>query len=542
MCKRTWIGSTGLAVLILLLWAPALRADEAVPLAGPLLGTVPGPTRFSHDGDWLLFGASMDSDLPHVGGLWSVPTDGSASPIRLSPDLQVPPSKVNGVGLATLLPGGDVLFAADANVLYRQELYRSSIDGSSRTRLTTGIDVQGVAGNPAYRLSPDGSTVLMLDYFDASLHTVSPAGGDVWPVPIDVANPEAHINVYNYLPDGSRIVYRGDLDQEAMYELYSIDAAGVQTKLNLDLGSAQPGGTGLNSQVEQDLSIAPDSSRLLYRADPDYSQTNLYAVSPAGGGSTRLNPDGAEATSQHAFAGASRAVFRCDDSKLYVHDFDGPQPGTRQLSGAEAAGVSNMQLTPDDRGVVYVGSKPDNTSIQALFYRDLDGGEAIMLSDPALDDPSWLDIYQTGVFSANGTGVFYRVHPSDGDDAVWTSHLSAAASPTRLTPEGHDVTTFLLDPTGEWMFYAANTFGQTGQWDWETFLLDLDTGQLRKLEGPDGDKIRNLIFSPDGSRMAYTATDGGQTWLYVADVVPEPLLLPALLAAGTMILRRKRRH
>jgi len=39
--------------------------------------------------------------------------------------------------------------------------------------------------------------------------------------------------------------------------------------------------------------------------------------------------------------------------------------------------------------------------------------------------------------------------------------------------------------------------------------------------------------------MAYAATDGGQKWLYVADVVPEPLTL--LLAVGPMLARGRRR-
>ncbi len=279
----------------------------SVPIYGGILRRISGPLalggqvlpgwRITPDGSRLVYRA--DQDVNDVVELYSVPIAGG------------PWEKLN----APLVGAQDVvafLSSPDGSRVVYQTL-----DGAGRTLYSVPAD-----GGPAVRLSPvdtdplefwmspDGSRVVYRtpQLYSVSLHGGAPvslggvaqslqfttdghtvvfrnSSGQLFSVDIDGGNLREiapRSGTFAPTPDGSRIVFTGDLITPGVFDLYHVATGGGPiTKLSPVL---VPGGN------VQSFAMTPDGSSVIYLADQEVDDRDeLYAVPLAGGSPLELN-------------------------------------------------------------------------------------------------------------------------------------------------------------------------------------------------------------------------------------------------------------
>jgi Tol biopolymer transport system component len=123
-------------------------------------------------------------------------------------------------------PDGRVVYCADQYVDERFELFVVSLAGGTPKRLNPELPAQGDV-SPGFAIAPDGSRIVyaatqhavgVQELFEVALdgsrvpHRLNPPpvnGGDVFTVPL-----------FEFTPDGSRVLLVGDLDTNNTLELY----------------------------------------------------------------------------------------------------------------------------------------------------------------------------------------------------------------------------------------------------------------------------------------------------------------------------------
>lgn len=274
--------------------------------------------RASPDGTWLVFRADAEQDERFE--LFALSAAGG------------PAVKLNGV----LVPGGDVapdfgytvqpnyavspdstrvVYAADQDVDERFELYSTPIDGGIAVRLNAPFASETLA---TFAIAPDSSRVV---------YRTSEAAPHLWSVPIGggLALDLGTGGEFAISPDASHVVFL-DTARSGLQELYRAPlVGGGATKLNPALVS---GGAVL------DLRIAPDGSRVIYRAEQDVDGVvELYSVPFVGGASTKISGTLAGVLDFTCSPDGARVVFRA------------PSAGATTLFSVLAAGGLPTSLT-----------------------------------------------------------------------------------------------------------------------------------------------------------------------------------------------------
>ncbi|MDR4504219.1 MAG: hypothetical protein MRK01_05405 [Candidatus Scalindua sp.] len=251
------------------------RAASPIKLNGSLVngGDVYWDFEISRDSSRVVYLA--DQDRLDVYELYSVPLDGSTSPIKL-----------NG----SLVNGGDVYdfeISPDSSwVVYRghqdtvdvYELYSVPLDGSASPIKLNGSLVNGGDVYWDFEISRDSNRVVYRG--DQDTDNVS----ELYSVPLDGSTSPIKLNgslvnggdVYwdfEISPDSNRVVYRGDQDTDNVSELYSVPLDGSTSPIKLN-SSLVSGG-----DVYRNFEISRDRSRVVYLADQDRLDVyELYSV------------------------------------------------------------------------------------------------------------------------------------------------------------------------------------------------------------------------------------------------------------------------
>lgn len=274
--------------------------------------------RPSPDGTWLVFRADAEQDerfelfaLSAAGGLavklnGVLVPEGDVAPdfgYTVQPNYDVSPDSTR------------VVYAADQDVDGRFELYSTPIDGGVAVRLNAPFASEILA---TFAIAPDSSRVV---------YRTSEVAPHLWSVPIDggQALDLGTGGEFVVSPDSSHVVFL-DTARSSVQELYRAPlAGGGATKLNPTLVS---GGAVL------DFRIAPDGSRMIYRADQDVDgMVELYSVPFVGGASTKISG---------TLAGV--LDFTCSPNGAHVV-FRAPSAGATALFSVPAAGGLPTSLT-----------------------------------------------------------------------------------------------------------------------------------------------------------------------------------------------------
>lgn len=533
---------------------PLDASASPLDLAGPLVagGAVEGTPSFrlQPGGGRVVFRA--DKLVDDVFELFSVPVDGSASPVKLNGPLiagidvgayQITPDGTRvllfakalysvpiqgGVNPLNLSLSGNFVVSPDSSrVVYAQNLggglqglfSRAVGGGPAAVRLDAGGSVASCAGGVTFAISPDSSRVAFLENdgelygapIDGSASRVQLSAGGVRSCAAGGAFPLA-------LPisaDG-RVLYFADAEVDGEFALYSVpvDGSAAPVRLNeaLVCGGAVETGVGLQPAVA--------GASAVYLADQDLDEVRELYVVPADRSQSpaRLNaPLSADAESGDVAAfelapGGAFAVYLADpdeDERLELFSVATQGPAAAQrLSGtlARCGDVALFRVSPDATRVVFSGDH-DSDGVDELFVAPLDGSAApLKLSAPfgagggvgSSPYPAFAPLE----FTPDSSRVLFYARASASEPLVMHSAALDGSGSVSLV----EASAFRLSPDGA----SAACLGVGG----ELFAVPCDgSGLPLGLSGPPapGASLLNawsepeFAISPDGQSLVFAA-------------------------------------
>ncbi len=447
-------------------------------------------------------------------------------------------SKLSG----PLIPGGwlqtcalspDGRFAAYTarqDSLTELELYVARTDGSGWVKASGPMAAGGaVLGTPIW--APDSSRVAYWANQDTltvtELYTVRPDGTGMAKINGALVA-GGNVNYFGqdpWAPDSSRLAYTADQDTDNVVEAYTSLPDGTGN-VKISGAIAAPGGLFFG----QPLLWSPDSSRIAYLAAQDIATTTeLYAASPGGGGTQKLN--GVLVAGGNVFQAlwapdSSRIVYLADQdtdtvNELYSSLANG-SGNTRLNAPALTVGsiVLSFAIAPDASRVAYLAN-PNGPSIQELFAAPIAGGGNVVLNGPlALN--GGVSAYR---WAPDSSRVAYVAdQDTDGVNELYTS-LPNGTGNVKISGPVPALTTvgINIDPNipGDWapnsslVSYVAFSNGAPLPFQITGFSALPDGGGSVEYTGtmdPTGGGLGNWPkWSPDASRLMYVAQQDSGT-------------------------------
>jgi len=550
-CLRARAGPGVALVVVLFVGLSAEARAQAVKLNGPLAQPASGDVVdfvLSPDGARVVYRSDELTDNRYE--LFSAPPDGSGPTVKLNDPL-APGANVGGAGLNVFGSGGwdyavsttgRVVFFLDQNTDNLDELYSVPLDGSASPVRLNGPNVTG-AGVMNFWILPGGQNVLYrADEGDT---------GNLYRVPIDGSAPATLITP-NFdvskrvwiSPDGSMATFTVPFgfDRES---LYSVPTDGSAAPILLGT-TVPPIFFGIT--VVENLLISDDSTHaVLHQAfDEDgYEDADLITVPLDGShlpwvlNQHPLNPY----ERPYVFDGAFRVGF-FDGTELVCVDLDGSQrveidagPWVPDTFG------DALNLSADGTRVVFLARQGAQ---RALFSAPMDGSQsAVQLSASGTAHLGQVEIAGSNVVYASdadlyrvpllggqapvwlnpapfGNNAAFQLHPggqdvvfrSEGGSAgvsqLYTVPLDASALPRRLSapliPAG-DVYEFQVAADGEHVVYRAD---QNHNETFELFGAPFAGGAVVTYNapmalGPVVGDVDSFLVTSDERRVVYRA-------------------------------------
>ena len=222
-------------------------------------------------------------------------------------------------------------------------------------------------------------------------------------------------------------------------------------------------------------------------------------------------------------------------SHIWMTRWDGSR--TVQLTGRKKESESSPRWSPDGRSLGFLSSRDDEKENDQLWIMDRDGGEARQAPEVK---GSVLDF----AWAPNGRQIALIVQDPDPDE---TANAAAAAVPSTPKPgepapptsppadtkqEGSGGTAKASEKKPKPIVIDRFQFkrdidGYLGRQRQRLWLLDLDSGKLRRLTTGDYDEALPA-WSPDGTRIAFVSNRGADPDrdynddLFVVTVAPAP--------------------
>lgn len=250
-----------------------------------------------------------------------------------------------------------------------------------------------------------------------NLYTV-PAAGGVEPILFDVGlgGDNGAVGLPEVTLDGSMAVYRADGEVDGVFELYSIpttDGGGVPTKLN---GPLVAGG-----DVQSEFYITSDGNTVVYLAEEQTNNEELYRVPITGGTSVKLNGPLDNDDVEEDFvvsADGQYVVYRAEPAgaffvdELYSVNLSGGAPVTLNGDLIEGGSVREFAVSPDSTTVAYVADQ-DTNNLEELYRVPIGGGKAEKVSGAEVGTE--VDDF---AFSPDGQYIVYLARRTEGNSSV----------------------------------------------------------------------------------------------------------------------------
>jgi len=456
------------AVFLVVSVLATLAGAQVGKLSGPL-----GPGRdviqfaISPDGARAVYRADADRD--EVFELYSVTTGGTGAPVKLHAAL---PSGRTVFGFLLDPYGARVVYHSNPVSSGKIELFSVPADASlAPVRLngpfsvvTGGVQTIALFGEPLYAVTPDGARVVFVAVMDVGVQA------DIYSAPIDGSTPAIKLNPtfglvggksvstvshFRISADGSRVVYEAVQDTDGVVELYSVPVDGSSPSVKLNGALVTDGDV-----VTDAFAIAADSTRVVYLADQDSDRVNELYSAPLDGSSTALKinaplTSGGEVLRDFALApDGTRVLYRADQDvdgavQLYSVPLDGSQAPVA-LGGSSTSGrtVMHFAISPDGSRVAYCADQ-DSFHLLAPFSAPVDGSAPATALATLL--PPDADVFPEMRFTPDSNEILFVADAEQNqrfdlfavpvDGSALPRRLSAAVSHAdvrawRLTPDG----------------------------------------------------------------------------------------------------------
>ncbi|NOT31764.1 MAG: hypothetical protein HOP15_15065 [Planctomycetes bacterium] len=405
------------------------------------------------------------------------------------------------------------------------DLFMAPIDGSASALNLSGPHVTGGSVDNLV-VSPDGTRVVYVGDVEAvgfeEMYSVS-SDGSASPVKLSAGGEVQYpfsLDKPSITPNGNLVVYRVDREIDGNIELCSVRIDGSASPVELS------GSMGSGRDVTR-LLVTPDGRRVLYLADRDVDeQFELFVASVEGlGQPMKLSgPVAGDVREFAVSADSSYAVYRADQAQ--VGQFELFSAPTRKIRRGDAPRVVklNLPLAPGTallsefqiagRRVVYTVSLPGGR--YESFSVPIHGGPAIPLT-PDFGPGGYVGPVQA---SPEGIGVFEGSQGALLGERIFSEPLDASSAPADITgPLGFgspgEVNTFLLTPDGQHAVYAAGedvaSMLELHYVPTNGSLPAVEISGTMPLPGINSYGDVKTQMSADGARVAYLARQEGDT-------------------------------
>ena len=417
--------------------AGALRKISGTPMTGSVTSFAVSP-----NGATAVYIA--DQETAGRFELYRAPVNGSSAAVKLSTGLALGTGDV-GVSRFEITPDGSrVVFLADANHgAGSDDLFSVPIDGSA-----SPVQLSAAAAAPvtAFGLSPDSATAVFF-----GLDTVFGSGRvEAYAAPVGAAASAHQISdvgtgvtgasvVYAIISANSaRVVYAADPAVDGRFQWFSVPAGAAAPGQDVQL-SAALGSVSL-------VAITPDSSTAVYTADEGVvGVQEIYSVPVAGGARVRLDPAmaGSGVDALAISPNGTRVAYLADQNtagvtEVYRALVSVAGSGIRlnpALAGTQLADTVNV--SPDGTMVLYEADQNSAGTFE-LFSVPIDGGAAptTLHSLAAPDDVGYFDglgtpiIGRRAVYPVLGSATDLFSVPFDGSEPFRRLNDALAAGTT----------------------------------------------------------------------------------------------------------------
>lgn len=494
------------AVIVGMVWALfGVQADAGPPGAPTPLGSEPileGTYQISPDAAAVVYSSD--------GRLWSAPTAGGGS-VPLHDPL---PAGSETNQWAITPDSSRVIFKVYTAASNSAEIFSVPI-GGGELRLITSLASVGF-NRSEFSISPD-STWLRLQVGRAT-----PGELDIYSIP----TAGGALTLLNSLPAASI---------GSPYEVFSPDSSTVLYRVHPDTADGTPGlwsvpvdGSAAAVRVTGNESLhglvvtarfTPDSTHIVYQADPAHLVRGVFSVARGGGAPVALHPTlpGGSQVFVYDFeisADSSTVVMHVahtatNDWHLYAAPLSGG-PVVALDSGHPFGSVAGFALAAGD-DVVYWGAM-EVLGRTEIYRVPRQGGAGTKLNHPLEDRPGGADDI---TLSPDGSHVVYTAET--GDDEVLYVVPSTGGSPRRLTEPVEDrFDTALISvgvtPDSNFVVYVHAELDESDETSDSTSAL-----VIRHLAG--GPATRLDAGQPDGRFRGSYELGGGADRMFVLDVV-----------------------
>jgi Tol biopolymer transport system component len=345
-----------------------------------------------------------------------------------------------------------------------QDIWVMNADGDHAIALTHETDGD-LALSPSW--SPDGLAILFVSNRSGGteLYRMRSDGTDV----AQLTSDDGFHGSPRYSPDGTQIAFAGDVNGPGIYLISDAGSKPQQLTHDLQVGPI-------------DLAWSPDGRFLVYSTSAGGHSIDLYTVDPVDGSIHRLTTSGdvccpawqpllgESSPSPSALGPKSNGAisFRSVDGAVYEVQPDGS--GLRQLFPA-SKDVEQIAWSPDGTEIAWAGTVGGRFGI---YVSGPDGSNARQLTDGANDGwPAWSPDGARILFSSTRDDPSVGPCPRKGE---W--NLTCPTDLYVMRIDGSDITRITIDPAPEY--------------------------------DPE--------WSPGGTRISYTKSDGSGTAINVVNV------------------------